>query len=252
MSNKPYLEACIVAFNYIDLLSITLPRNLEVLDHVIVLTKPGDPVVEYCESLKSDKITVVQTTAFNHDGAIFNKGLGIDVGFTKVKYHDWVITLDSDIVLPPDFRDKFLAMPPDPEYIYGSRRYDIKNKQEWDDLESGRKRADEFPLYRGFGYGYHTVFNYKSSSFQKLIAETGGLPYPYWIKEARDIDWLFVRNWKAASMVYSDDPPNEYPNMFLVDNKDSTVGLLREIPCYVYHLGAPGLNHETRVTPEFK
>ena len=43
------LEAFIVSFGCLDLLSITLPRNLPELDHVVIITKPEDKeTIEYC------------------------------------------------------------------------------------------------------------------------------------------------------------------------------------------------------------
>lgn len=247
MSNK--LEGIIVAFSYLDILSVTLSRNLEVLDHVIILTKENDPVIDFCAKLKNDKITVVTTDAFTHNGAIYNKGLVICVGFQHVKFGNWIMTLDGDVILPPDFKTKFLAQNPDIENIYGARRYQFNTKEEWEDFDSGKVNLKEIPLYRGYGYGFCTCFNYQSLVFQKLMKENNGLAYPYWIPRAADIDWLFVRNWDNATMVYN-DPPNESPNLFLKQNNDTSTGLLREMPS-VYHLGMPGLNHEGRATPEF-
>lgn len=249
----PKFEAIIVCFDYLDFLSTTLPLNLEILDHVVVITKENDPIIEYCNSLKSDKISIVVTDAFHHNGAKFNKGLVINIGFQALIYKEWVMTLDADIVLSPDFKDKFCQSFNNIEYIYGSRRYNIDTRKDWEDFQSGKKPVDDFILYRGFGYGYMTMWHYQSSIFQKLLKDNNGLAYPYWIKEAREIDWMFVRNWENGQVIYDPhlDSCPPFPDCHKVPHKDYSLGLLKEIPCYVYHLGEPGKNHETRVTEEF-
>jgi len=244
-------EAIIVAYNYKDFLSTTLPLNLEVLDHVVVITKENDPIIEYCQSLKSDKISIVITDAFHHDGAKFNKGLVINIGFQNLIHKEWVMTLDADIVLPPDFKDKFCKSFNNLEYIYGSRRYNIDTRKEWEDLQAGRKTVNDFILFRGFGYGFLTMWHYHSSTFQRLLKDNNGLAYPFWIKEAREIDWMFVRNWENGGMNYQPPLDQPFPDCHFIKHNDSTFGLLKEIPCYVYHLGEPGKNHEERVTEEF-
>ena len=45
------IEAVVVAYGFLDLAKITIPRNLPFLDHLIVLTKEGDEIIEYCNCL---------------------------------------------------------------------------------------------------------------------------------------------------------------------------------------------------------
>lgn len=250
----PKLEALIVAFNYLDLLSITLPENLKVFDHIVVLTKENDPIIDFCKKLDPEKISVITTDAFHHDGAKFNKGLVMNIGFKCLIYKEFVTTLDGDTICPPEWRDKFLNMPPDKEKIYGSRRINFDTYQDWEDFKSGNKKLEDFMCFRGFLYGYQTMWHHESSTFQRLLKNNNGLAYPYWVKEARDIDWIFVRNWDNGQIIYDPhlDSCPPFPDLHKMEHKDYCIGLTGEIPCYVYHLGEPGKNHEGRGTEEFK
>ena len=104
--------------------------------------------------------------------------------------------------------------------------------------------------YRGFIYGYNQVFNYNSSTFQRLLKERNGWGYENNFREARDLDWVFVRNWNNGQVIYN--PPLGENCHEVKEFNDTGVGLTGEIPCFVYHLGEPGLNHETRVTEKFQ
>ena len=245
------IEAIIVSFNCLDLLSITLPRNLQHLDHIIILTKKDDTnTIKFCQDLDKDKITIIcADDEFNYDGAIFNKGLAINRGIAASKFKDWIITLDSDIILPASFRDDFCILPPDNELFYGMRRYNIDTREDFNDLEQGKKNINDFILYRGSGYGYFSMFNYKSKIFQDLLKKYNGFGYPFWIKEAREIDWIFRNSWGERKF----NPPlfDKFPDVHFVKNSDYDTGMYRELPFNCLHLGIPGKNHEIRKTEKF-
>jgi len=164
------IEAVIVSFGMLDLLSITLPRNLPELDHVIIVTKPEDKeTIEYCKSLNSNKISVVTTDAFTYNGAVFNKGLSIDVGLRYLRYNEWVVLMDNDCVLIKDYHQKFLNFAIDKEYIYGSRRFLIEKIADWYNFIDGFSTEKDFLLVRGFCYGFFSAFHYESTTYQRLL-----------------------------------------------------------------------------------
>lgn len=247
------LESVIVSFNCLDLLSITLPRNLPELDHVVIVTKPEDKeTIDYCAQFR-DKVSVVATNAFTWNNCTFNKGLAINYGFQALKCHSWVILMDTDCVLVNNFRNKFLESAKDTECIYGSRRFFIETRKDWDEFCNGDKTEKDYLLARGFGYGFFTAFHYKSSTFQRLLQDNMGqknFPYPFWYKVANEIDWVFVRNWDNATMVYN-PPLSKFPECHYEKHNDTSTGLLRELPFGIYHLGPVGLNHVTRQTSKF-
>ena len=249
------IESIIVSFNCLDLLSITLPRNLSELDHIIIVTKPEDKeTINYCESFGIDKITVVTTDAFTYNQAIFNKGLAINVGFRFLKYFDWILLKDTDVLLHREFKKDFSNLEKNKNCMYGSRRINLDTKKDFDDLESGIKKESDFICYRGFCYGFEQIINYNSETFQRLLKNNKGLsnlPYPYWMKEAREIDWLFAREFDNGTMVY-DPPLGKFPECHLEKHNDYATGLLRELPWKCIHLGMPGKNHEKRETSKFE
>ncbi len=230
-------EAIIVAFNYLDILSITLPRNLEVLDHIILLTKENDPIIKFCEDLKSDKLTVIITDAMHHNGAEMNKGLVINIGIHSLIYDDWIITLDGDCILPADFKEKINSIELDKECFYGCRRYNIESEEEWIGIENGSKKLEDSILYRGYCYGFMAMVNYNSTNFQRLLKDNHGiadLPYPYWITGNHSIDWLFSNEW-GGQMIYN-PPLEKFPDDHLRESNDTSTGLLRELPLSCIHL----------------
>jgi hypothetical protein len=243
------LESIIVSFGCLDLLSITLPLSLKELDHIIIVTKEEDKAtIDYCLSLNSPIISIIRTDAFNYDGAVFNKGLAIALAMKHLKYSDWMITQDTDIIMPEGFREKFFSLPPNTEYFYGMRRINIDTREDYEAYLNGKKSLSEFVCYRGSGYGYWSCANYKSSIYQELLKKWNGLGYPYWVKEAREIDWLWRNNWGQRDF----NPPFvRYPEDHFVENQDFDTGLYRELPFRCIHLGIAGKNHETRTTELF-
>ena len=244
---NPKLEAIIVCVNYSDLLSITLPRNIEYFDKVIVVTKEDDlDTINLCKNM--DKVHVVTTDAFNHNGAKFNKGLAINVGYKFLEHKEFVMNLDADILLPMNFREDFFKLNPDPEFGYGCRRFDIPTKEDLDDILNGRKSPNDYILFRGSGYGYLFITHYQSMIFQTLYHKSDGVPYPHYFSDGAESDWRFRNNW--GERVFS-PPLGEFPECHLEQNRDHDTGLYRELPMTCLHLGMPGKNHEKRVTEKF-
>lgn len=244
------IEAVIVSFNCLDLLSVTLPRNLPELDHIIIVTKPEDEeTIEYCRSTDSDKLTIFTTDAFTVSGAVFNKGFAIAQAFNScLKYNDWIVTQDTDIILHKGFNRDFINFNPDTERFYGMRRINIDTREEFESLEKGEKKLEDFICYRGSGYGYWACANVNSTIYKKLLKEWGGFGYPFWVKEARDIDWIWRNNW--GERIFS-PPLDKFPDCHFQSNNDYDIGLYTELPFRCLHLGIPGKNHEVRTTEKF-
>jgi hypothetical protein len=247
------IEAVIICVNYSDFLHLNLFKNLKHFDNIIVVTHENDydtlkTILEYSNS---DRIKAITTDVFHQNGAKFNKGLAINIGFKELKYKDWVITLDSDIILPDNFRKQFLKFAQDIECSYSARRYDIQSYNEWLQIETNPSFLKGKRLFRGIGYGYFFCFNYNSKIFQKLLIETKGLPYPHWFAHGSESDWIFRNYW--SDWVY--DPPldGSYEE-HETQNKDRPKNekKLKEFPFQVIHLGQTGVNATARLTPIFK
>ena len=98
------IESCTVCVGYSDILAVTLPLNLELLDRMIVVTSYDDEeTYDLCS--KYDNVFCVRTDRF-HDNAEFAKSRGLNQALRCVSKDCWVIYLDADILLPLSIRDE--------------------------------------------------------------------------------------------------------------------------------------------------
>jgi len=242
------IEAIIVCVNYYDFLEITLQKNAKHFDNIIVLSSEKDLLTQQVCS-KYQNCFLVKTDAFYYKNAFFNKGLAIDVGFQFLKFKDWIINLDADIVLHENFRIDFFKEAIDINSSYSTRRYDIPTFNEWLDIQKDPKALNKKLLYRGIGYGNFFCFNYNSEVFQNLLNQTS-CPYPAWFPHVAESDWIFRNYW--SDWIY-DPKLNDDPNQHNIENKDRPLNpnLLKELSFKIIHLGETGKNEKGRVTPEF-
>src|ERR1700722_16164071 len=96
------LQAVIVCVNYSDFLKHTLPNNIHHFDRIVVVTDEGDTKTQsLCRSLSAP---CVRTDEFYVGEDRFNKGRGINLGLAHLMPGTWILQLDADVVLPPQFR----------------------------------------------------------------------------------------------------------------------------------------------------
>lgn len=234
------IECVIVCFKYLDYLKLTLQRNLDIYDTVIVVTLPNDPVVDFCLTFNTNKLIIVETDAMFANGANWNKGAAQAVGLEYLRYGKFFNILDSDILNPPDFREKFFNFAINKQLAYGPRRFLLPTRADYEDFISGRTSEKDYLLLRGAIYGFHQIFHFESDSYQKFLKKNNGIRFIHWIGENHTIDWLMLREWAGATMVYNPEPTTKYPDFHYDENKDYLVGLAKELPFHVAHLGDPG------------
>lgn len=235
-----HIETIIVSSDYADILAITLPS---VVKHscgdVTVYTKPTD-VATFVVAARCGA-RCVATNAFTKDGAPFNRGAVYNEAFSQLDHREWVLLLDSDIVLPPDCGLRFLGSDPDPECFYGARRYDVQTPKQYAEVQADLAQGvlPRARLFRGFGYGYLQLFHAQSSTFRRI----GGV-YPEG-RSCSEIDWQFRNHWGQEVW----DPPFSERGHDEPDVRDHGSGLLRCLPMHVLHLGITGVNSTSRSTP---
>jgi hypothetical protein len=124
------LECLTVSVNFSDILAHTLPLNKNLFDRTIVVTDPGDTATKrVCEH---NYVECIATDEFYFSDAAFNKARGINVGLAKLDASDWLIHMDSDIVLPArtrDFLERIVSL--DPVCIYGVDRLMCPDYAAW-------------------------------------------------------------------------------------------------------------------------
>lgn len=123
------LEAVVTSVGFDDLLDVTLPLNLTQLDAIYVVTISRDArTIQVC--LKHGVMAVICDEL--HTGTKFAKGLGLNVGFMRLQYQGWRITMDADIVLPPHFRRVLLNYETlDHQCLYGADRVNLVGPDQW-------------------------------------------------------------------------------------------------------------------------
>ena len=125
------LEAVIVCVDYSDFLDMALVQNKRFFDHVVIVTDSKDSKTkEVCEK---HGVTCVVTDCFYDDGAVFNKGKAINVGFGNLKHYDWVVHMDADIVMN-DSWGPWMIKRCDPKCIYGIHRIDVIGRDKYDSM----------------------------------------------------------------------------------------------------------------------
>jgi len=136
MKYEPKIDAIITCVDYPDFLKVTLPVAKKELDHVTVVTSPRDKATQLvCQDLGVDFLV---TDKFTRNGAVFNKGAATNLGIQNIKYNDWIMCLDADILLPTGLKSKLFEKVSDTSTLYGFDRFDITGYDQYEKLlESG-------------------------------------------------------------------------------------------------------------------
>lgn len=139
------IRMILICVEYDDLLSLTLPNNLQHLrkdlgDDCMVVTAPHDKrTQDLCGQLN---VNVYQTDAFYRNGAKFNKGLAFEEAFDVYGRHGWMLILDADIILPKslDYLRNCRS-----GNIYGTYRRILNRPERWHrlfDIRTIRRERD--------------------------------------------------------------------------------------------------------------
>ncbi len=123
------LEGVTVSVGFDDMLDVTLGLNHPHFDQMIVVTSHEDKKTQMVS--RKHGVHCVETDLFYKNGRTFNKGAAINAGFSYFQYFGWRIHLDSDIILPDNFRRMlFNHTHLEKDCIYGADRVDIIGKEE--------------------------------------------------------------------------------------------------------------------------
>ena len=243
------IDAIIQSTNYADMLELTLPQNRASFDTVTVYTKRGDEATKaVCARYDT---TCIETDRFTQNGSRFNRGAVYNQAFWELApmLRGWVCILDSDIIMPPGWRETFLKLPPDRKCFYGARRYNVETKEQYADVQArGDAALRDLTLYRGYGYGYLQLFNVTSATFARAFQDTHGNPYPEW-QDGSTADWMFRNLWGEHPWDPPTQPPDHVLDHTVPELCDPPTGLLRKLPFNVVHLGVTGVNSTGRHTP---
>jgi hypothetical protein len=113
-----------VSVNYADLLERAMPRWVEGLDALVVVTTPED--TETLRLVARWGVAWWSTRAFYEDGCAFNKGKAMSAAVEAMRLleddPDWIATFDADVIPPAGWRAIVEAAAPRPGTLYGAVR----------------------------------------------------------------------------------------------------------------------------------
>lgn len=127
-----FLEAVSVCVDYDDYLLQIAPFNRPLLDRWIVVTRPRDEKTrQVCSKFSID---CVLSDEFDRQPP-FAKSYGINAGLRQLAGQEWLLHLDSDIVLPYDFRQCLEDADLRKGNIYGCQRLCLPGWNAWQDAQ---------------------------------------------------------------------------------------------------------------------
>jgi hypothetical protein len=193
------LEGVTICVGFDDMLDVTLAHNHAHFDTMIVVTSHTDRKTHSCA--KKHGATCVQTDNFSKNGRKFNKGAAINAGFNYFQYHGWRMHLDSDIVLPDNFRRiLFNYTHLEPDWLYGADRVDVIGK---DNLHATRRQPQH--THNAFMTPSHyspisprymdALHGWLPLGFFQLWHASCQKPYPYSLGTAAHDDISFSALW---------------------------------------------------------
>lgn len=153
---KRKIQALTVSVNYADFLACIV-RNAKHFDSWLVVTEEGDDdTIAVC---KQHGIDYMFSKRLREDGAIFHKAAALNEGLETLDQDAWVIVLDSDILLPGDFRNRLDRQELDPECLYGlGGRRVCTTFQEFAAVANHEPWADNL-VHTTFVIGYFNLFH---------------------------------------------------------------------------------------------
>lgn len=139
------LEAVLICVEYDDFLAHTLPLNKGHFDRLVIVTTPED--VNTRKLAEYHHVQCVTTDVFNVEAGEFRKGAAINVGLESLEMDGWVVHLDADIVLPPQFRTILQQTDLNPSMIYGIDRFNVTGYDKWYEHVKKPKMVNECGVY---------------------------------------------------------------------------------------------------------
>lgn len=145
-----------VSVNYADYLECIAP-NVRHFDRWLVVTVESDTRTQ--EVCRRHGMEILFSRRLYEDGAAFNKAAALNEGLAALDQDAWVAVMDSDILLPHDFRERLDAQDLDEQCLYGlAGRRVCPTLAELRALASREPWTDNL-IYTTFVIGYFNLFH---------------------------------------------------------------------------------------------
>lgn len=206
------IDVIIVSVNYNDFLLLSLTNNKKYIGNITVVTSSSDTdCQDLCNKLG---VKCVITDRMYENGAEFNKGKAINDGIKSIINPDWILVLDSDIILTGNIDLNKIG----DDNFYTSGRYlcnDYTSYKKWQNNEITIENIGKFEKNNEFGF--FQLFNFNCIYVNKKS------PYPESFNDASNSDLEFK---------------SYFPNKAKIDID-------------IIHLGEPYKNWKGRITDKF-
>ncbi len=193
------LESVTTCVGFDDILDVTLTANHHHFDYMIVVTSHEDHRTK--NVAKKHGAICVQTDLFKKNGRSFNKGAAINAGFDRFQFHGWRMHLDSDIILPDNFRRMlFTHTKLERHCLYGVDRMDVVGLHELNNLSKQPQHIWNCLLdpkhHRPIGARFICPLRgYCPLGFFQLWHASCQKGYPYSLGSAAHDDIMFCDGW---------------------------------------------------------
>jgi hypothetical protein len=211
------LSAITVSVNYRDYLARIL-ENRAHFDEWIIVTTPDD--LETQDLCARHDLKCLVTEVFYSKGASFNKAKGLNLALQEVNPGNWIVSLDSDILLPRDFRKRLDEEFLDPHLLYGlegrcicrdpKTLATLKATGAWDALV-----LEEHPWILGYFQMFHPENRY-ARKFDEMVSSNASAYDDQFAKDFGPKNWHFLEmtalhlgevytNWNGRSVSEIED-----------------------------------------------
>lgn len=196
------LEYVTVCVGFDDLLDVTLGKNIPHFDNAIVVTSHADKRTQ--KVARKWGAQCVQTDLFNKNGRNFNKGAAINAGLDYFQFNGWRAHLDSDIVVPDNFRRiLFNHTHLERHCLYGADRFNVVGSHGIEKLRRSLTNQHRNRLLLGETehdkeLGHRLICDlrgYLPLGFFQLWNASTQKPYPHSLGTAAHDDMMFSALW---------------------------------------------------------
>ncbi len=150
------VQALTVSVNYADFLECIAPNRRHFESWLVVTDEKDTRTVEVCRRHGMD---VLFSKRLYEEGAAFHKAAALNEGLAALDQDAWVAVMDSDILLPHDFRERLEAQELDASGLYGlAGRRVCPTLAEFRALAAREPWADNL-IYTTFVIGYFNLFH---------------------------------------------------------------------------------------------
>ena len=203
------LEGLMVCVGYADYLDLTLPWNMRHFHKFVVVTHPSDIATQ--EITQKHGGTLVLCPECKGQVGGFNKGIALNAGIAQLDYDDWVLFIDSDILLPSNLLTALKSQKLDPEVLYYAARWyspetniiqwveDYKNNESII-MNQPSPHRDPGSIIRDVApWGYFQLVNARS----RVLSRLGRKPCSVFFNSAGGVDKQFHEMWSPSLKRFS-------------------------------------------------